>query len=44
MKHNNDYNPVARAVKFALAASLSFGITSTAVQAQDTPTCAKLTG
>lgn len=37
MKHNNDYNPVARAVKFALAASLSFGITSTAVHAQDTP-------
>jgi iron complex outermembrane receptor protein len=37
MKNHNDYHPVARAVKFALAASLSFGITSTAALAQDTP-------
>ncbi|WP_240224140.1 TonB-dependent receptor plug domain-containing protein [Rheinheimera hassiensis] len=37
MKTHNDYHPVARAVKFALAASLSFGITSTAALAQDTP-------
>lgn len=36
MKNYNGYNPVARAVKFALAASFSFGITSTAVLAQDT--------
>ncbi|MCS4309044.1 iron complex outermembrane receptor protein [Rheinheimera pacifica] len=35
MKNLNNYNPVARAVKFALAASLSFGITSTAALAQE---------
>jgi iron complex outermembrane receptor protein len=35
MKNFNNYNPVARAVKFALAASLSFGITSTAALAQE---------
>ncbi len=42
MKKHNNYHPVARAVKFALAASLSFGISATAAMAQeDTPDTAK---
>ncbi|MDP2713347.1 TonB-dependent siderophore receptor [Rheinheimera sp.] len=38
MKNQNNYHPVARAVKFALAASLSFGISATAAaQEQQAP-------
>lgn len=35
MKNHNKYHPVARAVKFGLAASLSFGISTTVVVAQE---------
>ncbi|MBZ9610987.1 TonB-dependent receptor plug domain-containing protein [Rheinheimera maricola] len=35
MKNHNKYHPVARAVKFGLAASLSFGITALPVMAQE---------
>ena len=36
MKNHNKYHPVARAVKFGLAASLSFGISATVAVAQET--------
>lgn len=35
MKNQNNYHPVARAVKFALAASLSLGISATAVAQEE---------
>jgi iron complex outermembrane recepter protein len=38
MKNQNKYHPVARAVKFGLAASLSFGISTTVAMAQDEAT------
>ena len=42
MKNHNKYHPVARAVKFGLAASLSFGISATVAVAQEaTPDTAK---
>lgn len=42
MKNHNNYHPVARAVKFGLAASLSFGIsTSLAMAQEDTADTAK---
>ncbi|MGP9800969.1 TonB-dependent receptor plug domain-containing protein [Rheinheimera sp. NSM] len=41
MKNPNNYNPVARAVKFALAASLSFGISATAVAQEEQAPAAK---
>ncbi|HEX5793398.1 MAG TPA: TonB-dependent receptor plug domain-containing protein, partial [Rheinheimera sp.] len=42
MKNQNKYHPVARAVKFGLAASLSFGISTTvAVAQEETPDTAK---
>uniref|UniRef100_A0A486XS04 TonB-dependent receptor n=1 Tax=Rheinheimera sp. BAL341 TaxID=1708203 RepID=A0A486XS04_9GAMM len=38
MKNHNKYHPVARAVKFGLAASLSFGISTTTALAQEEST------
>lgn len=37
MKNHNNYHPVARAVKFALAASLSLGINTTALAQEESP-------
>ncbi len=41
MKNHNKYHPVARAVKFGLAASLSFGINAVAIAQEETPDTAK---
>ncbi|GAB59220.1 TonB-dependent receptor plug domain-containing protein [Rheinheimera nanhaiensis] len=37
MKNHNKYHPVARAVKFGLAASLSLGISTTALAQEESP-------
>ena len=41
MKNHNKYHPVARAVKFGLAASLSLGISAVAVAQEETADAAK---
>ncbi|PKM20050.1 MAG: TonB-dependent receptor [Gammaproteobacteria bacterium HGW-Gammaproteobacteria-15] len=41
MKNHNNYHPVARAVKFGLAASLSFGISTSVAMAQEDADAAK---
>lgn len=41
MKNHNNYHPVARAVKFGLAASLSFGISTSVAMAQEEADAAK---
>ena len=41
MKKHNNYHPLARAIKYALAASLTFGLSANVVAQEDTPDNAK---
>ncbi|WP_445767520.1 TonB-dependent receptor plug domain-containing protein [Rheinheimera sp.] len=41
MKNHNNYHPLARAIKYALAASLTFGLSANVVAQEDTPDTAK---
>ena len=41
MKNHNNYHPLARAIKYALAASLTFGLSANVVAQEGTPDTAK---